>query len=172
MTAIGGREDEKEAAVGEPAFHQVFSANSPVGRTSRMSDQHDEGRRGAVFGAHHMHGRAFGHADDQPAQHRAPHRADAAQDDGGKQRQQQVQPQRRPQLHRQPREDAGHRRQHGADDPGGAQHALGVDAGHARQLRVHRGGAHRAPERAARQEQVHAVTVASGQRQHEASGRA
>ena len=98
---------------------------------------------------------ASAEADDQAGEHRAGHAADAAEDRGGKQRQQQVESHLRADLHQQPGADAGNAGKARAEQPDDADHLAHLDADDAGELRVLADGAHRAADRRARQKQMH-----------------
>ena len=88
--AVSQRRRQEERAIAEEIEHHVAHSEEAGRPTSSTAIRMQEGDRGAIFGADQLHRRRFGEADDQPAEHRAGHAADAAEDRGGEQRQQQV----------------------------------------------------------------------------------
>ena len=124
--------------------------NMPCGRKSSTSDEDDEGNRRAPFGADELHGESFRQPDDEAGKHGARHRADAAEDSGGEERQQQVQTHLRPDLHDEPGADAGDAGKCRPEQPDDADHLAHFDAGDAGEPGILRDRAHGAADRGAR----------------------
>ena len=104
---VGERHGEEEGAVAEEVEHQSALPKMPCGRRRRMAIEDDEGDGGAPLGADELHGRRLGDADDEAGEHGARDAADAAEDGGGEERQQEVEAHLRADLHEEAGHDAG-----------------------------------------------------------------
>ncbi len=106
--AVGQRHGQEEGAVAEQVeAHVAALPKMPCGRSSSTSTRMTKATARAPFRADQLDGEGLRQADDQAGEHRARHRADAAKDGGGEQRQQQVEAHLRADLHEQPGADAG-----------------------------------------------------------------
>ncbi len=104
---IGQRGRQEEGSVTDEVEDHPRGSEE-AGRADDENGHQDQESDGAAeAGTDQRHGRGFGETDDEAAGHRARHRADAAEDRRGEERQQQVEAHIGPDLHSEADHDAG-----------------------------------------------------------------